>query len=996
MQRSLPLAVLFVLALIAGVAFWLLGQEATPPPPPPIDLPAASTPAPVDAAATRTEPTRGTNDDPARREAGGPVEFDVTDDPEIRAGLTGFRGRVVDHRQQPVAGCGVRLYRGAMDSMLPAGIDPMADESSWAPDYLAGEVRTDEAGKFLIDRVWPRAFYLLLAGIGTDAPHHRFLQETPEPGQIVDLGDIVLDPLAVATGTVVNEDGDPIAGALVRAVDLPGQMVSIVPFERFDPAGCIFVRERSAPFQVIELPAWVERAFEHLPIPATRTDAAGKFRLVGIVPGNNYVAATHPERLAEVKPTVKFEPGETKDLGALRLRDGEDLSVRVVDGAGKPIAGAEVVAAATTAIAPVDFARRIGVTDAEGRADATGFPAGKATVAARRGPRDPWVLAEPQPILNDIVVTLPAMATLTVRVTAAGVVVREPKLRLLPSKGREEAFVLATVGFQRPVDLGKRLRHLEDGQIAIDDLPTGRYLVMATAEGMTMASVDVDLTNGAASAQIDLKPGKSLTVRVLGPKDVPIRNAAIFVQDRVAGRGEMPYRAGRTDAEGVLRVTTVSGERLRVSAEHPKWGVMHGRPEQGQQEIVLRMELPGWMDGVVTDAGKPPAPGKYAVATEYRSKAGRGATEAVPLLATPGIDGKFALRALQPGTYRVNLFPSAAGVHSPGGVFSLVQSVMSANDLAHAEVEVVSGQGATVALDASGALSSGPVASISGTVQIDGRLAAGSRMQSWGNGRNRVAEVDASGRFELTNLPVGPVHLQLQASGSGLFERRSLWSRQLELKDGEHRMVDVVVLTTSIRGIILRSDGTPASGVGIQASCRPLQDGEEGVGGTWSHVNADAEGRFHFDQVAAGIYSLTVQPDESEGQRGELKEVRAEGGRPVDGLEIRMRATVEFRGRVDLSVLQTTPEWCWMTVHRINPKDPTNHWAGEQVDGITVAKDGTFSSRGLDPGTFNFVVHANVGDQWQQLYPAEPITIGPGGARDVVLRVHPREPNQKK
>ena len=48
-------------------------------------------------------------------------------------------------------------------------------------------------------------------------------------GEGVDLGDIVLETLGVITGEVVDADGAPVGGALVRAVDLPGAALSMFP-----------------------------------------------------------------------------------------------------------------------------------------------------------------------------------------------------------------------------------------------------------------------------------------------------------------------------------------------------------------------------------------------------------------------------------------------------------------------------------------------------------------------------------------------------------------------------------------------------------------------------------------------------------------------------------------------------------------------------------------------------------------------------------------------
>src|SRR5262245_32462468 len=992
MQRTQLIALLVALGLAAVAVWWFTSGQlsAVAPPPDMTPTPAAA----VDQAAVNAEPTaqRGPDEGAARQQVTGPLHFEVADDPEIRAALTGFRGRVVDGTKKPVTDCGVRLYRGAMDSILPPGLDPMAEQTTWKPDYFAGETRTGSDGRFLIDKVWPRGLYVMLAGIGTDAPSHRVLTETPAPGEVVDLGDIVLDPSAVLIGTVVDDDGKPVADALVRCVDLPGQLLtSFVPIERFDPNGCVLVRESGGPPPVIEMPPWVAAAFEHVPIPTTHSDAQGKFRLVGVVPGSNFVAATRKGLLAGVLPSVKVVAGETKDLGQLRLREGDELSGRVLDTAGKPIAGAEVVAGTISTLAPVDFASRIGVTDAEGRFAATGFGPGKVSAAARRTARDPWVLAEPQPIVGDVIVKLPATATLTVRVQFGNEVVREPKLSLIPSRRREEAMIMGIIGFQKPIDLHGRTKGREDGQIEVTDLQCERYTLLAQAAGAAVTAADVDLTQGAAHVQVDLLPCVQFVVRCLGPDDAPIRNAAIYVSDRGSrekgggGPGEMPLLAGRTGADGRFRVEHVSSWNARITAEHPRWGALHGRVEQElpePRELVLRAAVPGWIDGTLTDGGKAPAVGKYMVGAMWRSQGQRGATESMPTLTAPSLDGKFTLRALQPGSYSVAALPSASALHSPGGVLEMMQSAMFGQHESSQDVEVVSGQGVTVNIDATGVQYDGPVGSLFGTVQVDGRLAVGYRVRATGSNVNRMAIADAAGRYELRDVPVGRVDISLTAADGSMFDRQGIWHRGIELQPAQNLEVNIDVATTSLSGICLRPDGSPAIHAHVQVRGQPLVP-TEGMNNIWRYVQTDADGHFRVDGIMAGIYRLEVSGNDEDAVRGVLEDIRAEGGRAVEDLRLQLHTTLVFSGRVDMAVFGVVPEWAWMSVHRIHPQHPDR--PGGQSDAAKVHKDGTFKTH-VDAGTYRVQVGADVGKNWEWFFVPEPVEIPAGGLQNAFLR----------
>ena len=241
MQRQLvPALILLVLAVIGG-AWWLLGDPVAPPPQPPAPMTGA------ESANPELAPAAGTADGATKtrtvREAVAVGDSALLDDPDIRAGLCGFKGRVVTHLKSPVADCGVRIYRGAMDSVLKNGVDLFAEVQDYQPQYIAGEVRTAADGTFLMTGAWPRGFYLMFAGLGTDAPTHQLITKAPSPGQIVDLGDVVLNEAGVITGEVYDDEGSAMAGALVRAADIPGALAAFFPAERFDPEGALLIRE---------------------------------------------------------------------------------------------------------------------------------------------------------------------------------------------------------------------------------------------------------------------------------------------------------------------------------------------------------------------------------------------------------------------------------------------------------------------------------------------------------------------------------------------------------------------------------------------------------------------------------------------------------------------------------------------------------------------------------------------------------------------------------
>jgi hypothetical protein len=990
MQRSLVLASILLVALLAGLAWWLLGTDAPPPVAP--SGPALATVAQPAVAAATAGPGPGEAGAAQRREAAAAQLADPTlDDPEIRAGLCGFKGRVVDHDKKPVAECGVRIYRGAMDTVIPANIDWFATEPTHVPSYIAGEARTAADGTWQLTGVWPRALYLMFAGIGTDAPMHQVLTRSPAPGEIVDLGDIVLPLAGVITGVVVDDEGEPLPGALVRAADLPGTLAALFPVERFDPEGCVLIREPQSPVRVVEMPPWVKNAFDHLPIPSTRADGEGRFRLVGVVPGSNMLATTMRGFLSDVKPSVQVRAGQEKDVGRIRMKRGEELVGKVVDTAGKPVADAEVLAGSTLTIAPFDLAQRIGSTDGEGRFAGQGFAPGKVTVAARRKKGHAWVLAEPQSVNGDVLVTLPATFTVDVTVTlTGGEPAKAPRLQLLQGRAGEGAGEMFMLGLSPPMDLRTRRKDLGDGRCQLTDLAAGNYTLIADAPGRAAAVQSFEITTADTSVALELGAPSVYVVRVLGPEDRPIRNAAIFVEARGARRvANMPLNCGRTGADGRLTIDKVQGETIRVSADHPKWGVVHGEAKLGV-ELELRMHPPGSLRGVVTENGKPPQLGKFTISVEYRRGDGpRGPIETVPLLLTPDLDGAFASAALQPGQYSVQAIPALDALRSPGGIFSLVQDAYLSRDLPREQVQVASGGTTEVRLEAGTKPIEGPTARLAGSVLVDGRVGAGHVVTANAKGRRFSARVDDRGRFDIGTVPAGDLRVGLMASGEGMLfgPNNNLWSSSIELAEAEARELTIEVQTSTVAGVCMDPAGGPAAGVQVHANGR-LAGG--GGGNAWMSTTANAQGEFQFTKVAAGTWSFDARGGR-EPMRGQLRDVKVEGGAPVAGLTIAMQMATVVKGRVDLASLGAKKtQWAWISFHRLADTDPPTA-NGQQAAGVGLrTENGGFTTNDLAPGRYRLQLHMQPEGGPSEQYPLDVLVVPAAGLTDVVLRPGPR------
>jgi hypothetical protein len=110
-----------------------------------------------------------------------------------------------------------------------------------------------------------------------------------------------LEPLSGLTGRVVNADGGPRAGLQVRAVlDRKGGDATRLPVQFFLTGS-----------------TWAARLE-----PSARTDAAGKFRLDGLMPGLPYILVVSDDDGELIRREGVSPPGagKTDDVGDLRAR----------------------------------------------------------------------------------------------------------------------------------------------------------------------------------------------------------------------------------------------------------------------------------------------------------------------------------------------------------------------------------------------------------------------------------------------------------------------------------------------------------------------------------------------------------------------------------------------------------------------------------------------------------------------------------------------------
>lgn len=575
----------------------------------------------------------------------------------------------------------VLVLDGDTDGAAPIpGADVVLVEGGVGSFPLRG--RTDSAGELMLGPVPPGP-----ATVGARADGFVARSGVPVPD---DASDVRIGLLrgATLTGTVVDADGYPIAGASIEVVgsDLFGFPVSESPllmnFNRAHfawglagpvalvPAGELGVMPGPVPpipgLGPVTLPAAGdldgEQATEAIDPWVTRSN--GDFVAHPVTPGRVRALVRHPDFVETLSDEVTLTPGGRASVRVELFRGGI-LEGRVNDHRGFPVFGANIELRAIRGTY-----ERFATTAQDGSFAFAAVP--KQVVVSVAGVDQPGrsLLREHLEVAEgqrtEVELTLPEP--------------REPiEISVVGDHDEPISMAQVTVASLDP-NVPRRETYFTDegGRVQVPDF-AGLPLEVRV-EAMGFAPARLQRSDGPLEIEVSLQAGVRIAGRVT---EVRGRFPVAAAQVTLVFGGQR--RLTLTDATGAFEFDHIPIGAARLSVDHPEHASVAkdiritdtGRSDRPLELEPIDLAAPGGVSGVVVDTAGSPVPGARVAVGFVPAYLPAGALP--PGVATTDADGRFLLEGLSPGTVELGAYAADIGRGQLRDV--TVQSGSTAQDL---------------------------------------------------------------------------------------------------------------------------------------------------------------------------------------------------------------------------------------------------------------------------------------------------------------------------
>lgn len=644
-------------------------------------------------------------------------------------------------------------------------------------------------------------------------------------------GSFVFEKLVPRTYALTARSGDQIGGPVMHKLTASSDPVAI----RLRKGALLRVSavdEADAPIRGVTIELRDNEKQEKT------TDEAGLAVFDGVSTGFVIVAARSDKHALTLTPVQIADTPGIEVATRIVLREGAAVRGKVVDGDGKPVAGASVAAVDTSNLLPLGSLGQSGVeTDKKGE-----FVFGRIAAGSYRfrASKDEFMQADSEPVTTDgITETTGVVIAMSRGGRVSG--------RVLDQQKRPVPWATVRIGASADsFGANNTLRQITadgDGAFVVRSLPRTKLAAVASSPLASSATTEVDLT------ALEVVEGVELVLTIEGVisgivvdgKGQPLAEAQVSAfpdfwagakMDDFALRGvaaESTDGGGRFSFHGLPDGTyRLRAARSEMSAT--QWTQSGQQAAVGDTNVKLILPANGKIKGVVSyaEGAHPPL---FTVTTAY----------------PPGTpfstdDGQFALDEVPPGTYDVT-------IRGPGFADYVARKVVVSSDaetdLGTLEVK----RGRTI----SGKVRDGSGRVVEGALVVAARqlIADGSTLApSFGAGQEEASGVrratsNADGVYQLTG--VGPGELLLAAD----HPQRGRSNAATLPAAGGSQVVDLVLVPVGRVTGMVTAGGNPQAKATVIAT--PPSNGNNIVA-----VNTGTDGKFVIERLAAGTQRLTA------------------------------------------------------------------------------------------------------------------------------------------
>ena len=510
-------------------------------------------------------------------------------------------GSVTDSAGQPVAGADL--------SAQPRATQSIADMIAIRPQ----DATSADNGSFrMAGIVYGHPYRLTIrapgfAGSAINLPPY-------EPGATTGPVRIRLTKGRQARGSVVDMDGNPVAGAEVK-LTWPEQKQSRFAIRKTDAT------------------------------EAVATNGQGAFGIAAVNTGEYDLNVSHPEYVSPGDLPVEVPEGRGEvDLGEFTLVPGAEILGVVVDPDQEPVEGASI------RFRSYSWARdqeRTATTDADGNFRLAGLPHEQVDLTVEAEGYAFSTLQGARPATGEpILIQLARGASLSGRVlTAAGTAAVGARVNLEPDESTR-------MRGRTWYSTNTRTRTDGDGRFSFGHVFPGTWSVEANAGNEAARTDPLELVSGSErTVELRLHAQDRLTVIVTASSGQPVTEARIRLEPKDAGHSS---EYGTTDGGGRARLEVAAGPAT-LTVEHPEH--VDERREivvgSGDTELAVQLQAGAEISGFVRSETGTPATATVEAHTEESANTDANIRRYLypPATTLSGSDGSFRLTGLEAGRY---------------------------------------------------------------------------------------------------------------------------------------------------------------------------------------------------------------------------------------------------------------------------------------------------------------------------------------------------------